>query len=155
MITTGYLDGAQLVALLNDLLQLDHDAAGAYQIALRELDSVRLRTELEVHLRDHERHIEELEARIEQLDGMKMPLPHVTGAFKFAVQAAAGPGSDRAVLLAFKANEMQVRDKYDRAAERKDLPPGISVLVRRAAADERRYYDWAVRSLEANGCDER
>lgn len=151
MITTGYLDGAQLVALLNDLLQLDHDAAGAYQIALRELDSVRLRTELEVHLRDHERHIEELEARIEQLDGMKMPLPHVTGAFKFAVQAAAGPGGDRAVLLAFKANEMQVRDKYDRAAERKDLPPGISALVRRAAADERRHYDWAVCSLEAMG----
>jgi hypothetical protein len=84
---------------------------------------------------------------------MVMPVPHLTGAFKMAVQAAAGPGSDRAVLLAFKANEMQVRDKYQRAAERQDLPPEVTTMLRRAAADERRHYDWAVRSLEAMGAD--
>lgn len=150
---TGEMDTAQLVALLNDLLQLDYDAVGAYQLALRELESPRLRSDLEAHLRDHERHIEELDAQIERLDGMKMPLPHLTGAFKLAVQAAAGPGSDRAVLLAFKANEMQVRDKYNRAAERDDLPADIAALIRRAAADERRHYQWAVRSLEAMGAE--
>lgn len=144
------MDTAQLVAVLNDLLQLDHDAVSAYKLALRELDSAQLESELRRHLQDHERHIEELEEHIERLDGMKMPLPHLTGAFKLAVQAAAGPGNDRAVLLAFKANEMQVRDKYARVADM-TLPPDVAETVNRAAADERRHYDWAVRSLERMG----
>jgi rubrerythrin len=147
---SSQMDTAQLVALLNDLLQLDHDAMGAYGLALRELDSPELKSQLTTHLRDHERHIEELEEHIERLDGMKMPLPHLTGAFKLAVQAAAGPGNDRAVLLAFKANEMQSRDKYARVADM-ELPPDIAEFVNRAAADERRHYDWAVRSLEDMG----
>jgi hypothetical protein len=37
-----------------------------------------------------------------------MPLPHVSSAFRLAVQAAAGPRGDRAVLLAFQANVVQV-----------------------------------------------
>jgi hypothetical protein len=147
------MNPAELVALLNDLLQLDHDAVSAYGIALWELDSAELRTQLESHLRDHERHIEELGTHIERLDGMKVPVPHLTGAFKMAVQAAAAGGSDRAVLLAFKANEMQVRDKYARAASRQELPPDILATLRRAAEDERRHYEWAVQSLEVLGAD--
>jgi hypothetical protein len=150
METTRNTDTAQIVAVLNDLLQLDHDAAAAYRLALYELESSRLRGELQAHLEDHERHMEELGAHIDRLDGMKIPLPHLTGAFKLAVQAAAAAGSDRAVLLAFKANEMQARDKYDRAAGQ-DLPADIAATVRRAASDERRHYDWAVRSLEDMG----
>jgi hypothetical protein len=83
-----------------------------------------------------------------------MPLPHATGAFKLAVQAAAALADDRKVLLAFKANEMQVRDKYARAAARTDLSEGLHATIRRAADDERRHYDWAVRSLEAMGATE-
>jgi bacterioferritin (cytochrome b1) len=150
METTGTANTARLVALLNDLLQLDYDAVSAYSLAIRELESSRLINELQVHLKDHERHIEELSGHIEQLEGMKVPVPHLTGAFKLAVQAAAAPGGDRAVLLAFKANEMQARDKYRRAVET-TLPPEIRETVRRAAADESRHYDWAVRSLEALG----
>jgi bacterioferritin (cytochrome b1) len=150
MESTGTANAARVVALLNDLLQLDYDAVSAYSLAIRELDSSRLITELKAHLRDHERHIEELSSHIEQLEGMKVPVPHLTGAFKLAVQAVAAPGSDRAVLLAFKANEMQARDKYHRAADT-SLPADILETVRRAAADESRHYDWAVRSLEAMG----
>jgi hypothetical protein len=147
---TGTTDTAQLVALLNDLMQLDYDATGAYRLAIRELDSPTLTEQLQAHLHDHERHIRELSAHIERLDGMKMRMPHLTGAFKLAVQAAAAPGGDRAVLLAFKANEMQVRDKYSRAAAM-DLPDEIAETIRRAADDERRHYDWAVRALQNLG----
>jgi hypothetical protein len=153
METTRNTGSAALVALLNDLLQLDHDAVSAYRLALRELESVDLRLQLQAHLADHERHIDELEAHIEEAGGMKMSLPHLTGAFKLAVQAAAAPGSDRAVLLAFKANEMQGRDKYERAAASEDLPAGVRLSLQRAAADERRHYDWAVNALEAMGAD--
>lgn len=144
---------ATLVSQLNDLLQLDHDALAAYRIAMHELDSPRLRADLQAHMNDHERHIEELERHISRLDGMKMPMPHLSGVFKLAVQSAVAAGGDRAVLLAFKANEMQVRDKYGRAAAEADLPVDIRDTVSRAAADERRHYDWAVRSLEQLGAE--
>jgi rubrerythrin len=153
MDTTQNTGSAALVALLNDLLQLDHDAIAAYRLALRELESVDLRLQLQAHLADHERHVDELEKHIEEAGGMKMSLPHLTGAFKLAVQAAAAPGSDRAVLLAFKANEMQARDKYARATTSADLPAGVRLTVQRAAADERRHYDWAVNALEEMGAE--
>lgn len=140
-------------AWLNDLLQLDHDAVAAYQLALRELNSPVLTSQLEAHLQDHERHIEELERHIDRLGGMKMSMPHASGVFKLAVQAAAALSSDRKVLLAFKANEMQVRDKYARAAEL-DFPVDIRDTIRRAANDEKRHYDWAVSSLQAMGAED-
>src|SRR5688572_11747976 len=141
-----HTDNAGLVAQLNDLLQLDYDAIAAYRVTLAELDAPALRAELQRNLDDHERHITELGEHIDQLGGMKMSMPHITGAFKLAVQAAVAMGSDRSVLLAFKANELQSRDKYARAAEH-DFPQHIAMTVRRAAADERRHYDWAVRAL--------
>lgn len=144
---------ATLVARLNDLLQLDHDAVAAYGIAIRELDSPRLKTELQAHLNDHERHIEELERHITRNGGMAIPLPHLSGVFKLAVQSAVAAGSDRSVLLAFKANEMQVRDKYARVATEVDMPVDIRDTVTRAADDERRHYDWAVHSLENLGAE--
>lgn len=143
---------ATLIAHLNDLLQLDHDAVSAYHVAIRELDSPRLKAELHAHMNDHQRHIEELERHIDRLGGMKMPIPHLSGVFKLAVQSAVAAGSDRTVLLAFKANEMQVRDKYARAAD-VQMPVDVRDTVNRAADDERRHYDWAVRSLEQLGAE--
>jgi rubrerythrin len=147
-----HTDTAWLVAQLNDLLQLDYDAIAAYRVTLAELDSPALRTELQRNLDDHERHVQEIGAHIEQLGGMKMPMPHITGAFKLAVQSAVAMGSDRSVLLAFKTNELQSRDKYARAAEQ-NFPAEIAATVRRAAADERRHYDWAVRALQSLGAE--
>lgn len=151
--TTDTADAVDTVAHLNDLLRLDHDAVAAYGIALRELDSTRLRSELEQHLTDHKRHIEELARHIERLGGMKIALPHEAGVFKLAIQGIVALGSDRHVLLAFKANELQVRDKYARAEEM-PFPVEIRDTIRRAADDERRHYDWAVRSLEEMGASE-
>lgn len=145
---------ATLVAQLNDLLQLDYDAVAAYEIALRELDSPVLGRQLQAHLDDHQRHIQELERHIARIGGMKVPMPHLSGVFKLAVQSAVAAASDRKVLLAFKANEVQSRDRYNRAAMELDLPVDIRDTVRRAADDEIRHYDWAVRALENMGASE-
>lgn len=144
---------ASVIARINDLLQLDYDAVAAYALALKELDDPRLKQALEAHMADHQRHIQELERHLDRLDGMKMPLPHLSGVFKLAVQSVVALASDRKVLLAFKANEMQVRDKYMRAAE-SDLPIEVRDTVKRAALDEQRHYEWAVMSLEQLGADE-
>jgi Domain of unknown function (DUF2383) len=147
-----HTDTGWLVAQLNDLLQLDYDAVAAYRTTLAELDSPALRMNLQRNLDDHERHIRELGAHIDQLGGMKMAVPHFDGTFKLAVEAAVALASDRSVLLAFKTNELHVRDRYARAVE-ENFPPDVAATIRRAAGDERRHYDWAVRALKGLGAE--
>lgn len=135
------------IASLNDLLQLDHDAVGAYGIAINAATDEAHRQALREFRADHERHIEEITRLIQDRGGKPLQAPHLpTGVFKLAVQKAGALGGQTALLLAFKANERQSRDKYRRVAENSDDLEVADVLAR-AADDEIRHYDWAVRTL--------
>src|SRR4051812_36373993 len=80
---------AALIAELNDLLQLDYDAVGAYTLALSALRDRNLRNTLISFRQDHERHIAELVERISARGGMPIRMRHFpTGIFKLLVQAA-------------------------------------------------------------------
>jgi rubrerythrin len=137
--TTG---SAEIVADLNDLLQLDHDAVQTYNLAIGQIDDAAYRKTLEDFRDDHQRHIEELARLLRERHALPVQLPHLpTGPFKAAMQALATPGGDREVLLAFKTNEGQVRDKYRRHAE-KAYPAEVADVVRRAADDEELHYRW-------------
>jgi rubrerythrin len=140
--------GAGLVAELNDLLQSDHDAVQAYAIAIEQLGEPEYRRTLERFREDHERHIRELTELIRAHGGIPLELPHVpTGMFKAAVQRAGALGGDWATLLAFKANERQVRDRY-REAACQGHPEDVADMLGRAAADEARHYVWALEMLD-------
>jgi len=142
---------AALTGELNDLLRLDHDAVQAYTLAIKLLENPDYRRQLEVFRADHERHIDELSQLVRSRDGTPLELPHLpSGAFKLAVQAVGAAGGDRAVLLAFKANERQVRDKYRRSA-RAPHPADVTFVLARAADDESRHYAWALETLEELG----
>jgi len=158
--TTTELDPAALAARLNDLLQLDHDALQAYDLAIAALRGERHRETLRRFRADHERHVQELTELVRSLGAVPVQLPHLpSGAFKLAMQAIGGAagrlgGGDRAVLLAFKSNERQVRDKYRRVADLVDLPPSMAATIRRAAADEATHYAWALEALDELGHDQ-
>lgn len=147
--TTG---SSALVAELNDLLQLDHDAVNAYTIAIDSLQNEMWKQSLFSYRGDHERHIQDLTMHIRSLGGVPIEMPHVpSGAFKSAVQAAAAAaGGDRAILLAFKSNEGQARDKYQRAAGA-GHPAETADLLRRNASDEEVHYGWVSGVLETMG----
>jgi len=139
---------ANLVAELNDLLQLDHDAVQAYGIAIDYVEDEQLRDRLIEFRGDHERHIDELTELIRAHGGIPIETAHIpTGMFKAAVQRAGAERGDRALMLAFKANERQVRDKYRRHADGPHSPEVRAVLAR-AAADEERHYAWALEVLD-------
>lgn len=141
---------AGLVAELNDLLQLDYDAVAAYTLALNTLDDPGYRDAVRVFKAEHERHIEDLTALVRKYNGMPMPMPHLSGAFKLAVQGIGAMGNDAAVITAFKSNEVQSRDKYRRVASRQH-PPEVQGVLIRAARDEQRHFDWAMRTLSELG----
>lgn len=143
---------AELAAELNDMLQLDHDAVQAYTIAIQNLESDELRGRLEEFRGDHQRHITDLTHLIRTHGGIPIELEHVpTGFFKKAVQQVGALDGDTGILLAFKANERQVRDKYRRAAGAPGHPADVADVLRRNAEDEERHYAWAVDTLESLG----
>ena len=134
---------AVLVAELNDLLQLDYDAVGAYTLAISALRDRDLRNTLIGFRQDHERHIAELVDLIRARGGLPARMPHFpTGIFKLLVQAAGSvggmvggfAGGDRIVLLAFIANETQARDKYRRHANSGDHPSDVARILRAGRA---------------------
>ena len=139
-----------LISELNDLLQLDHDAVVAYTIAIDRLRDERRREMLVDFRADHKRHIEEIAALVRTRGGLPTEMPHATGALKLAVQALGSIGNDVALLLAFKAVEGQVRDKYQRAANRAH-PEDVADVISRAAADEVKHYVWVEQTLRELG----
>lgn len=146
--------GAELIAELNDLLALDHDAVQAYSLAIGAISRAEYRETLATFRGDHQRHVEQLTQLIQSLGGVPVNLPHLpTGAFKLAVQALGTLGDDRNVLLAFKANEAQVRDKYRRHADRPHVEDSVRAIVGAAAADEEKHYAWVEQTLERMGVD--
>jgi bacterioferritin (cytochrome b1) len=145
------LDSAH-IATLNDLLQLDHDAVHSYGLAIAELEASAYRETVRRFRSDHERHIAELTALITRHGGMPVNLPHPTGVLKLATQGAGAlGGGDTHVLMAFRANERQARDKYARAAALGEWPADVTSVLRVAAADESRHYDWVDTTLQSLG----
>ncbi|HEU0077241.1 MAG TPA: ferritin-like domain-containing protein [Longimicrobiaceae bacterium] len=137
---------------LNDLLQLDHDAIGAYEIAIEKLQDRDNAQQIAGFKRDHERHIQELNLAIARLGGTPRNEPHATGPFKQALQSLGGLAGDRGLLIAWRTNELQVRTKYDSYASRANhWGPDLKRLVDRNALDEERHYEWVTRALEAMG----
>lgn len=143
---------AEILEGLNDLLQLDHDAVGAYEIAMEKLEDRDHASQIAGFLRDHERHIRELNELIAELGGSPVNQPHATGPFKQALQSLGGLAGDRGLLIAFRTNELQVRTKYDSYASKANAwPTAIKRVVDANALDEERHYRWVADALAAMG----
>jgi ElaB/YqjD/DUF883 family membrane-anchored ribosome-binding protein len=147
--TSEVLDG------LNDLLQLDHDAIGAYEIAMEKLEDREAAAQIAGYLRDHERHVRDLNELIRSLGGTPHNQPHATGPFKEALQAIGALAGDKGILMAWRANELQVRSKYDAYASTANLwGADIKRVIDRNALDEERHYQWVSDALAALGVGE-
>ncbi len=148
---TPTLDSAT-IAELNDLLQLDRDALTSYDLAMREVQSAAYRETIRRYRRDHERHVDELSGLIRKYGGEPSETPHPSSVDKLAMQAFGDVGGDTHVLVEFRNNERQARDKYARAAAAAAAwPADVQAVVRTAASDERRHYDWVDMTVQSLG----
>lgn len=137
---------------LNDLLQLDHDAMAAYDVAIGKLEDRDHADQIAGYRRDHERHVRELNELVARLGGTPTNHPHVTGPFKTALQSLGGLAGDKGLLMAFRTNELQVRTKYDSYASKAMLwPPDVKRVIDGAALDEERHYAWVADVLQRMG----
>jgi hypothetical protein len=135
--------GEEVVAGLNDLLQLDHDALGAYEIAIEQLENREHALQIEGFRKDHQRHVQVLNDLILSMGGTPRNEPHATAPLKQGLQKVAGVGGDRGILLAWRANELQVMSRYDHYARKAAAwPADAKRVVDENALDEERHYQW-------------
>jgi rubrerythrin len=143
---------AEILEGLNDLLQLDHDAISGYDIAIEKLEDRDHANQISGFRRDHERHIQQLNELIAELGGTASNEPHATAPLKAAMQKAGALGGDRGTLIAWRANELQVRTKYDSYASRAvSWPSNVKRVIDEAALDEERHYHWVATVLQHMG----
>jgi rubrerythrin len=143
---------AEIIEGLNDLLKLDHDAIGAYEIAIERLEDRTHADQIAGFKRDHERHIRDLNELIAELGGTPTNEPHATGPLKEALQRLGAVGGDRGILIAWRTNELQARTKYDSYASTANRwPANAKRVVDRNALDEERHLEWATQVLNRLG----
>lgn len=144
--------GTEVLDALNDLLQLNHDAIGSYDIAIEKLENADHASQISGFKLDHERHIRDLNRLIQSMGGTPVNEPHGTGPLKEAMQSLGSLAGDRGTLLAWRTNELQVRTKYDRYAAKAVRWSGeVKRMIDEQALDEERHYHWVAEALAAMG----
>ena len=145
---TDAADLEEVINGLNELLRLDHDAIGSYEIAIERLENPEHAVTIQGFLRDHQAHIRRLNEIITELGGSPTNEPHATGPLKQALQAFGETAGDHGLLMTWRANELQVMTKYDRyAREAVGWPVRAKHVVDENALDEERHYAWVVDAL--------
>ena len=133
---------------LNDLIQLDFDAIEAYEAAIERLDSPDYRTQLQMFMRDHERHTVNLSEQVRMLGGTpatKGDFMRVLTKGKVVIGAL---GDDKGVLMAMNANEAVTNKTYEHMVKALADHPAVDAVVRENLADERRHKAWIEEALE-------
>ncbi len=136
-----------LNTLLEKLIELDFDAAEAYEAAIERLDDEESRRKLGEFRADHLRHTEDL-GKILRDSGREPPhkgdIKRLLTKGKVVIAGLAG---DRAVLMAMKTNEDDTNHAYERAVNNDAAPASVKEVLRRNLGDERRHREWIEQRL--------
>ncbi len=135
------MEKEKIVSLLSDLVQLDIDAWHAYGQAIDKIeDSLAIRDRLERYRADHHRHLEELSARITDLEAEPPAFSRDFKAFLIegftALRSVTGT---QGALAAMRTNEQLTNRKYARAVEQEGLPSDIRALLETNYRDEQEH----------------
>lgn len=134
------MEKTDLIEKLSSLAQLDVDAVRAYGVAIDKIADAEIKETLESFKKDHQRHVEELNAAIVQLGGNavedKEDLKGLLMKGMTLIRSAMGTES---ALKAMRTNEEKTNEVYDDALEDNNFPPDIKALIIKNRDDERKH----------------
>jgi uncharacterized protein (TIGR02284 family) len=129
-----------VVALLNRLIQLEHDAIEACKVAMDRVQRTEDRVHLGSILSEHRRHADELAFVVRNLGGDPAShgdLRQVLTKGKVVLGALSG---ERAVLEAVRTNEAEAVAAYADAVSQRGIPVDVMSVLERQLAAERRHH---------------
>ncbi|MBV9523227.1 MAG: ferritin-like domain-containing protein [Alphaproteobacteria bacterium] len=139
---------SKLEDLLTDLIQLDYDAADAYQAAIDRLENAGYRTEMSRFKADHLRHIDELGETLRAMGRTPPKEGDVKGYLTKGKVIIGGLMGDEAILQAMRTNEDDTNTAYERAVGFRDTPATTREMLERAREDEQRHREWIVAAID-------
>ncbi len=137
-----------LESLLEDLVQLDYDAADAYQAAIDRLENSSYRTRLTEFKRDHLRHITELGDILSSMGRSPPKEGDMKALLAKGKVVIAGLMGDEAILQAMRTNEADTNTAYERAVNFNGLQANTREVLQHGLADERRHCEWILEQLK-------
>lgn len=137
-----------LESLLEDLVQLDYDAADAYQAAIDRLKDARFRSTLAEFKRDHLRHITEVGDILSSMGRTPPKEGDMKALLAKGKVVIAGLMGDEAILQAMRTNEADTNTAYERAVQFKGLQANTREVLQRGLEDERRHCEWILEQLK-------
>ena len=139
----------ELIAALSSLVQLDIDAAHAYDQAVKEIDDAIIRNRLLKFQKEHRLHIDGLSSQIVALGGQP---PDHTQNFKgyvikafTAIQSVAGM---KGALRAIKATE-EITNRYYGEVVSWEAPSEVKEMLRTYFSEEKIHLDYITSNLQA------
>jgi uncharacterized protein (TIGR02284 family) len=129
-----------VVALLNRLIQLDHDAIESCKVAMDRISRVEDRSELGAILADHRRHAEELAFVVRNLGGDPASHGDLRVVLTKGKVVLSVLSSERAVLEAVRSNEAEAVAAYGEAVAQRGIPVDVMAVLERHLAVERRHH---------------
>lgn len=138
------MDNKDVGKVLIDLCQLDIDAVGAYDIALKHITIAAIHSKIEKFKQDHVQHIDNLSSLIRQYDSEPPKnTPDLKGYLISGMTAVKSSMGLTGALKAMESNEVTTNKKYqDALDENPDLPADAKQLLQKNLGDERTHLNY-------------
>ena len=146
--TTTVGTESTLESLLEDLIQLDYDAADAYQAAIDRLENSGYRSALAGFKQDHLRHTTELGDILSSMGRTPPKEGDMKALLAKGKVVIAGLMGDESILQAMRTNEADTNTAYERAVKFSGLPSNTRDVLQRGLEDERRHCEWILQQLK-------
>jgi uncharacterized protein (TIGR02284 family) len=145
-------EDTSMVDVLNSLIELDYDALEAYKAAIARVDVLSDRSQLAMFMQDHQRHIDDLTARVRACGAEPAEHGDVKQILTKGKVVLGGLVGDKIVLAAMKTNEDDTNAAYEKALDHRGLTEDARQLLQKNLADERRHREWIEKRIsEAEG----
>jgi uncharacterized protein (TIGR02284 family) len=136
----------KMIEELGELIRYDHDAIGAYNSAIDDIEAIEVREPLIQYRGDHERHVRNLSEIVRRLGGEPPEGPGLKGMVRKTMTKVAGLGGVELTLKAMKSNEEVLNKTYAHHLSL-DFPDDIKEVIRANYGDEQRHLAFIEQAL--------
>jgi len=142
-------DVKKRVEKMRSLAQLDVDAMDLYEAAIARIHVPAVKEKLQAFRVDHDRHVQDLNAKILQLGGERVEhVPDLKGKILRGFTAITSMMGTEAALMAMMGNEELTNRTYQ-AALKMDWQAEERALIEKNYGDERRHLEWIKQAVKA------
>ena len=138
-----------VLSQLEEIVQVDIDAAHAYDRAINQIQDDIIRERLANFRDEHRKHIIRLVQEITSRGGSPLdPTPDVKGYLMQVFTALRSVSGTRGALAAMKLNEELTHAKYAEVFPQ-DFPEDVKEVLRSNLSDEKRHLDYIANNLKS------